>query len=140
VKVFSMIEAQSVSKTFVRGEAGSVEALKNVSLRIAPGEFVVVRGASGSGKSTLLNILGCLDPPTRGRYRLDGEDVARYDDKQLSRLRNAKIGFIFQSFKSFPLKSWIHCEATSFFWAMVPKEIAIRKKTIDRIIDLSIFL
>jgi putative ABC transport system ATP-binding protein len=97
-----MIEAQGISKTFVRGESGSVEALKNVSLRIAPGEFVVVRGASGSGKSTLLDILGCLDPPTRGSYRLDGEDVARYDDKQLSRLRNAKIGFIFQSFNLLP--------------------------------------
>ena len=97
-----MIEAQRISKTFVRGESGSVEALKNVSLRIAPGEFVVVRGASGSGKSTLLDILGCLDPPTRGSYRLDGEDVARYDDKQLSRLRNAKIGFIFQSFNLLP--------------------------------------
>jgi len=97
-----MIEAESISKTFVRGESGTVEALKNVSLRIAPGEFVVVRGASGSGKSTLLNILGCLDPPTRGSYLLDGEDVARYDDKQLSRLRNAKIGFIFQSFNLLP--------------------------------------
>ncbi|HEX9629158.1 MAG TPA: ABC transporter ATP-binding protein, partial [Pyrinomonadaceae bacterium] len=75
---------------------------KNVSLRIVSGEFVVVRGASGSGKSTLLNILGCLDQPTRGSYRLDGEDVARYDDKQLSRLRNAKIGFIFQSFNLLP--------------------------------------
>ncbi len=97
-----MIEAEAISKTFVRGESGSVEALKNVSLRIAPGEFVVVRGASGSGKSTLLNILGCLDPPTQGRYRLDGEDVAKYNDKQLSRLRNAKIGFIFQSFNLLP--------------------------------------
>ena len=97
-----MIEAESISKTFVRGESGTVEALKNVSLRIAPGEFVVVRGVSGSGKSTLLNILGCLDPPTQGSYRLDGEDVARYDDKQLSRLRNAKIGFIFQSFNLLP--------------------------------------
>jgi putative ABC transport system ATP-binding protein len=97
-----MIEAQSISKTFARGESGSVEALKNVSLRITRGEFVVVRGASGSGKSTLLNILGCFDPPTRGSYRLDGEDVASYDDKQLSRLRNAKIGFIFQSFNLLP--------------------------------------
>lgn len=97
-----MIEAEGISKTYMRGENGSVEALKQVSLRIVPGEFVVVRGASGSGKSTLLNILGCLDPPTRGSYRLDGEDVARYNDKQLSRLRNAKIGFIFQSFNLLP--------------------------------------
>src|SRR5215472_12880457 len=97
-----MIEAENISKTYARGEKGSVEALKNVSLRIVPGEFVVVRGASGSGKSTLLNILGCLDPPTQGRYRLDGEDVASYDDKQLSRVLNTKIGFIFQSFNLLP--------------------------------------
>jgi putative ABC transport system ATP-binding protein len=97
-----MIEAENISKTFVRGESGNVEALKNISLRIAPGEFVVIRGASGSGKSTLLNILGCLDPPTEGKYRLDGEDVGRYDDKELSRVRNAKIGFIFQSFNLLP--------------------------------------
>jgi putative ABC transport system ATP-binding protein len=79
-----------------------VQALKSVSFRIAPGEFAVVRGASGSGKSTLLNILGCLDLPTAGSYRLDGEDVARYSDKQLARVRNAKIGFIFQSFNLLP--------------------------------------
>jgi putative ABC transport system ATP-binding protein len=63
---------------------------------------VVVRGASGSGKSTLLNILGCLDPPTEGRYRLEGEDVSGYDDKEMSRIRNAKIGFVFQSFNLLP--------------------------------------
>ncbi|MGB8767971.1 MAG: ABC transporter ATP-binding protein [Candidatus Korobacteraceae bacterium] len=97
-----MIEAENISKTYVRGEGGSVNALKKGSFRISSGEFVVVRGASGSGKSTLLNILGCLDPPTEGRYRLDGEDVSRYDDKRLSRIRNAKIGFIFQSFNLLP--------------------------------------
>ena len=63
---------------------------------------MAVRGASGSGKSTLLNILGCLDQPSSGHYRLDGEDVAKYADKQLSRIRNAKIGFIFQSFNLLP--------------------------------------
>ena len=97
-----MIELENISKRYARGENTSVEALKTVSLRIAPGEFVAVRGASGSGKSTLLNILGCLDAPSQGRYRLDGEDVARYDDKQLSRVRNTKIGFVFQSFNLLP--------------------------------------
>ncbi len=62
----------------------------------------MVRGASGSGKSTLLNLLGCLDRPSSGRYRLDGEDVSRYSDKQLSRIRNARIGFVFQSFNLLP--------------------------------------
>jgi putative ABC transport system ATP-binding protein len=97
-----MIQAENISKTYLRGDGVSVEALKNVSFRIAPGEFVVIRGPSGSGKSTLLNILGCLDPPTKGSYRLDGEDVSGYDDKQLSRIRNARIGFIFQSFNLLP--------------------------------------
>ena len=93
-----MIEAVYISKTYSRGEAGTVVALQAISFQIDPGEFVAVRGASGSGKSTLLNILGCLDQPSSGSYRLDGEDVANYGDKQLSRIRNAKIGFIFQSF------------------------------------------
>jgi len=97
-----MIELEGISKTYQRGQHGAVEALRGISFRIAPGEFVVVRGASGSGKSTLLNILGCLDSPTAGRYRLDHEDVAGCSDRQLARVRNAKIGFIFQSFNLLP--------------------------------------
>jgi putative ABC transport system ATP-binding protein len=97
-----MIEAENISKTYPRGDGGAVEALRKVSFQIAPGEFVAVRGASGSGKSTLLNLLGCLDRPSSGSYRLDGEDVARYSDKQLSRIRNARIGFVFQSFNLLP--------------------------------------
>lgn len=97
-----MIEIENISKRYLRGENGVVVALKEASFTVAPGEFVVVRGASGSGKSTLLNILGCLDRPTSGRYSLDGEDVSGLNDKQLSRVRNAKIGFIFQSFNLLP--------------------------------------
>jgi len=93
-----MIEVDCISKAYQRAGGETVHALKKVSFRINPGEFVVVRGPSGSGKSTLLNILGCLDQPTSGSYRLDGEDVAGYRDAQLSRVRNAKIGFVFQSF------------------------------------------
>ena len=97
-----MIEIENISKSYSRGEAGIVAALKEASFRIAPGEFVVVRGASGSGKSTLLNILGCLDRPSAGNYHLDGENVSELSDKQLSQIRNAKIGFIFQSFNLLP--------------------------------------
>jgi putative ABC transport system ATP-binding protein len=97
-----MIEAENISKTYSRGETGTVKALQAISFQIGPREFVAVRGASGSGKSTLLNIVGCLDQPSSGSYRLDGEDVATYGDKQLSRIRNAKIGFIFQSFNLLP--------------------------------------
>lgn len=96
-----MIEVEEISKSYSR-DRGVVEALRLITFQIAPGEFVCVRGSSGSGKSTLLNILGCLDRPSSGKYRLDGEDVATCSDKQLSRLRNAKIGFIFQSFNLLP--------------------------------------
>ena len=97
-----MIQVRNVVKTYARGDGGTVEALKSVTFDISPAEFVAFRGASGSGKSTLLNILGCLDCPSSGSYHLDGEDVARHSDKQLSRVRNAKIGFIFQAFNLLP--------------------------------------
>ena len=97
-----MIQVVNITKTYARGNGGTVDALKSITFDISAGEFVAVRGASGSGKSTLLNILGCLDRPSSGSYRLDGEDVARYSDKQLSRIRNAKIGFIFQAFNLLP--------------------------------------
>jgi putative ABC transport system ATP-binding protein len=97
-----MIEMENISKRYVRNENTPVDALRDVSFRVKPGEFVVIRGASGSGKSTLLNILGCLESPTAGDYHLNGEDVAKYDDKKLSRIRNARIGFIFQSFNLLP--------------------------------------
>jgi putative ABC transport system ATP-binding protein len=93
-----MIEIEHLSKKYERTNGVVVDALKDASFRIAPSEFVVVRGPSGSGKSTLLNILGCLDQPSSGHYRLQGEDVSGYSDSQLSRVRNARIGFIFQSF------------------------------------------
>ena len=92
-----MIQVEKLSKTYRRGHS-VVAALKDATFNIAPGDFVCVRGASGSGKSTLLNLLGCLDRSTSGSYRLDGEDVTRHSDRQLSRLRNSKIGFVFQSF------------------------------------------
>jgi len=97
-----MIEVENISKSYLRGETGLITALKGASFTIARGEFVAVRGASGSGKSTLLNILGCLDRPTAGHYCLDGADVSGLSDKALSRVRNAKIGFIFQSFNLLP--------------------------------------
>jgi putative ABC transport system ATP-binding protein len=97
-----MIQVEKLSKTYVSRENAVIEVLRGATFQIAQGEFICVRGASGSGKSTLLNLLGCLDQPTSGTYRLEGEDVSRYTDKQLSRIRNAKIGFIFQSFNLLP--------------------------------------
>jgi putative ABC transport system ATP-binding protein len=97
-----MIEVDHIAKTYTRGDGTPVPALKEISFTIARGEFVTVRGASGSGKSSLLNILGCLDTPTSGTYRLDGEDVSHYDDQRRSHVRNRKIGFVFQSFNLLP--------------------------------------
>ena len=80
----------------------TVKALDGVSLDIADGEYVTICGASGSGKSTLMNILGCLDSPTSGSYILDGGEVPKMDDSQLSRIRGSRIGFVFQSFNLIP--------------------------------------
>lgn len=97
-----MIDIQHLEKTYKRGDGTPVTALKDVSFTINEGEFVTVRGSSGSGKSSLLNILGCLDTPTAGIYRLAGEEVSHYTDQQRSHLRCRKIGFVFQSFNLLP--------------------------------------
>jgi len=99
-----MIELEHVSKIYRVGEV-EIRALDDVSLTIADGEMVAIMGASGSGKSTLMNVLGCLDIPTRGSYRLDGIDVAGLSDSELARIRNRKIGFVFQSFNLLPRTS-----------------------------------
>jgi putative ABC transport system ATP-binding protein len=97
-----MVQVSVLSKTYVREDGAAVVALKDASFEIATGEFVTIRGPSGSGKSSLLNILGCLDAPTKGSYRLAGEIVSDYTDRQLSRIRAGRIGFIFQSFNLLP--------------------------------------
>jgi putative ABC transport system ATP-binding protein len=95
------IELKGIRKTYGEGEM-AVHAIRHVDLTVMPGEYVAIMGASGSGKSTLMNIIGCLDSPTAGRYLLDGVDVHRLDENQLSRIRNRKIGFIFQSYNMIP--------------------------------------
>lgn len=96
-----MIELDAVHRRYeMNGQA--VNALAGVDLKIGAGEFVAVTGASGSGKSSLLNILGCLDRPTRGRYLIEGRDVAEFDDEAASDIRNRRIGFVFQSFHLLP--------------------------------------
>jgi len=100
-----MIELRGISKRYKLGAAESFQALASVDLDVQRGEFVALTGASGSGKSTLMNILGCLDTPTAGSYVLDGESVAGLNEEQLARVRNRKIGFVFQNFYLMPRMS-----------------------------------
>jgi putative ABC transport system ATP-binding protein len=111
---------QAVGKEYPRGQS-SVRALSDVTLDIAPGELLAVMGASGSGKSTLLAILGCLDRPTAGEYRLGGERVADLDDRALSRLRNRTIGFVFQSFHLIPELTVLDNVETPLLYGDVPQ-------------------
>ena len=99
-----MIEVENLEKTYGNGSVVT-PVLKDISFRIERGEFVAIMGASGTGKSTLLNILGCLDKPTAGHYRIEGVEMANLDDDALSRLRSHKIGFVFQQFHLLPRAS-----------------------------------
>ena len=99
-----LIELKNINKTYFIGDM-QVPVLRDVSLTIRQGEYVALMGASGSGKSTLMNILGCLDRPTSGLYRLDGEEVGSADGDRRAVVRNRKIGFVFQSFNLLPRTS-----------------------------------
>ena len=97
-----LIELKGVYKIYNEGMENEVRALDGVSLSIDRGEFVAVIGASGSGKSTLMNILGCLDIPTYGDYYLDNEDVADLTNRELAKIRNKEVGFVFQGYNLIP--------------------------------------
>ncbi|WBB54674.1 ABC transporter ATP-binding protein [Verrucosispora sp. WMMD573] len=99
-----VLDVRDLTKVYGQGEA-TVYALRGVSLTAAAGDYVAIMGSSGSGKSTLMNILGCLDVPSAGTYRLDGVDVSRLDDARLALVRNRRIGFVFQSFNLIPRTS-----------------------------------
>jgi putative ABC transport system ATP-binding protein len=106
----ALIQLEGITKTYDSGE-NAVQALRGVDLNIDRGEFVSIIGPSGSGKSTLMHILGCLDSPSEGRYWLDGEDVAALSGGALARIRNKKLGFVFQTFNLLPRATiWKNCE------------------------------
>nr|WP_300004915.1 ABC transporter ATP-binding protein [Tissierella sp.] len=101
IEMTKILEMKDISKIYEMGTE-KVVALDRVNLTINKGEFVSILGPSGSGKSTLMNIIGCLDTPTMGEYTLSGQKVAGLDEKELARIRNKEIGFIFQSFQLLP--------------------------------------
>lgn len=115
----SLIEVRGMSKSFTMGPT-TVMALDAVSLDIAEGEFVAIMGASGSGKSTFMNLLGCLDTPSAGEYRLAGEKVSDLTTDQLATIRNRRIGFVFQQFNLLPRTSALENVELPLLYASIP--------------------
>ncbi len=127
-QVTPLVEVVNVRKTYFM-EGVDVHALRGVSLRIMPGEFVAIMGASGSGKSTLMNILGCLDRPTKGHYLIEGSDVSGFDKNQLAEVRNRKIGFVFQGFNLLARTSALENVELPMIYAGVPAAERFRRAT-----------
>jgi putative ABC transport system ATP-binding protein len=131
--MLSVIELDNVTKTYDTG-AAAVEALRGVSLVIKAGEFVAIRGSSGSGKSTLMNILGCLDRPTSGTYRLAGEDVRALGRAELAHFRNRTLGFVFQGFNLLKRYTALENIELPLVYARVPA--VIRRTKALKMLDL----
>jgi len=121
-----LIEIENLTKVYEMGTE-LVHALDGVSLSIEEGEFVSIMGASGSGKSTLMNLLGCLDTPTAGSYRLKGKDVSGLDDEELAVIRNREIGFVFQTFNLMPALTALHNVEVPLIYNRIPRKERIRR-------------
>ena len=127
-----MIEARNLCKTYQLGNV-EVSALKNATFSFDRGEFVAIMGPSGSGKSTLMNLLGCLDLPTSGRYRLDGSDIEDMKPDQLAEVRNRRIGFVFQNFNLLPRASALENIELPLLYGRVPDSAKKAMSALERV-------
>jgi putative ABC transport system ATP-binding protein len=123
-----MVELRNISKSYINGKV-ELPVLKNVNFHIKKGEFVAIMGPSGSGKSTLMNILGCLDNDFQGEYHLDKVEVNKLKDKNLSRVRNVKIGFVFQSFNLLSKQTAIHNVMLPMIYAGIKRKERVERAT-----------
>jgi putative ABC transport system ATP-binding protein len=131
-----IIALSNIVKSYRMGDT-EVFASKSISLSVPRGEFIAIMGASGSGKSTLMNIIGCLDFPTSGHYSLDGVNIRQLDDRRLSRIRNTKIGFVFQGFNLIPRMSALrNVELPMAYAGVKPKERRERATMALRLVGL----
>ena len=126
-----VISMESIRKVYRAGRV-EVEALHDIDLAIAAGEFVAVVGPSGSGKSTLMNLIGCLDMPTSGSYRLQGEAVSKLDREALAEIRNRRVGFVFQGFNLLPqISAWENVEMPLLFGGIRKRE---RRRRVEELL------
>ena len=116
-----IITVDNINKTYKNGSL-ELQVLKNISFKVDKGEFLAIMGSSGSGKSTMMNILGCLDNQYEGKYILDGIDISKSSENELSEIRNKKIGFIFQSFNLLPRRTALENVELPLVYSSVPKE------------------
>jgi putative ABC transport system ATP-binding protein len=132
-----VIELRDIVKKYFIGEPNELTVLKGMTLGIEEGTFVSIVGQSGSGKSTLMNILGALDRPTQGEYHLDGVNVGELPDSELSRIRNQKIGFVFQTFNLIPRVSALsNVELPMFYKGIGKRERRERAKELMRLVEM----
>jgi putative ABC transport system ATP-binding protein len=132
-----VIRAEDLWRTYQMG-AEEIHALRGVSFRIEPNEYLAVMGPSGSGKSTLMNLIGCLDTPTRGTYVLRGKVVSQMNDDELAAIRNREIGFVFQTFNLLPRASALHNVELPLVYAGIPKDERLeRAKQALAMVDLA---